>query len=253
MLQTLELASPRNLPCVSENTRPADSLDWEGTDNERDIFIAAILLNSYDKLMANILTYLPTDIHYLFIIKISLGHAACHYLVALGEKRLQLNKWGIVALAPMACCYSKIILSLNYSNIKSIENKKECRESMDVGGGGNIPILQHTNDSFIVFFSGRNTFIICPSKQRNRKYPSAWKWQCHLPSGSCFSLAGGRKHYVIVLHLISGRFRPTAKKKNGHIFHIWFFLFPLVQILHPSARPHVWMRLDMEMSNVADQ
>lgn len=71
--------------------RPAHSTEREQT-TVGDVFIAAIVLNSSDKLMANILTYLPPDIHYLFIIKISLGHAACHYSDALGEKRLQLNK-----------------------------------------------------------------------------------------------------------------------------------------------------------------
>lgn len=108
-----------------------------------------------------------------------------------------------------------------------------------------IPILQHTSDFIVLFFSGRNTFIICPSKQRNRKYPSAWKWRCHLPSGSCFSLAGGGKHYVIRTFRTASNFRTVSDpllllrhvKKKAHIFHIWFLLFPLVQILHPSEDP----------------
>ena len=56
-----------------------------GTKRCRDVFIAAILLNSYDKLMANILTDLSTNIHYLFIIKNSIWHTVCHYSDVLGE------------------------------------------------------------------------------------------------------------------------------------------------------------------------
>lgn len=73
----------------------------------------------------------------------------------------------------------------------------------------------------LFFFPGRNTFIICPSKQRNRKYPSAWKWRCHLPSGSCFSLAGGGKHYVIRTFRTASNFRTVSDpllKKNGPYF-----------------------------------
>lgn len=166
----------------------------------------------------------------------------------------------------MACCYSIIIPSLNYSSIKSIEKKKEKKNVENrwmLAAGGKHPHPPTHKWFHCVFFSGRNTFIICPSKQRNRKYPSAWKWRYHLPSGSCFSLAGGGKRYVIRTFRTASNFRTVSdpllllqhvkKKKTTHIFHIWFFLFPLVQILHPSARPHVWMRLDMEMSNAADQ
>lgn len=45
----------------------------------RDVFIAANLLNSHDKLMANILTDISTDIYYLFIIKNSIWQIVCHY------------------------------------------------------------------------------------------------------------------------------------------------------------------------------
>lgn len=55
-----------------------------GTKRCRDVFIAT-LLNSYDKLMANILTELSTNIHYLFIIKNSIWQTACHYSDVLGE------------------------------------------------------------------------------------------------------------------------------------------------------------------------
>lgn len=43
------------------------------------------LLNSYDKLMANILTDLSTNIHYLFTIKNSIWQTVCHYSDVLGE------------------------------------------------------------------------------------------------------------------------------------------------------------------------
>lgn len=51
----------------------------------RDVFIAAIILNSYDTLMANILTDLSNNIHYLFIIKNSIWQTACNYSDVLGE------------------------------------------------------------------------------------------------------------------------------------------------------------------------
>ena len=56
-----------------------------GTKRCRDVFIAATLLNCYDKLMANILTDLSTHIHYLFIIKNSIWQTVCHYSDGLGE------------------------------------------------------------------------------------------------------------------------------------------------------------------------
>lgn len=49
------------------------------------VFIAAMLLKSYDKLMANILTDLSTDIHYLFIIKNAIWQTVHHYSAMLGE------------------------------------------------------------------------------------------------------------------------------------------------------------------------
>lgn len=56
-----------------------------GAQSDTDVFIAALLLNSYDKLMANILTDLSTNMHYLFIIKNSIWQTVCHYSDVLGE------------------------------------------------------------------------------------------------------------------------------------------------------------------------
>lgn len=57
----------------------------------KDVFITAHISSSHDKLMANILSYLSTNIHYLFIIKNSMRERERHYSEAPG-KVAHLNK-----------------------------------------------------------------------------------------------------------------------------------------------------------------
>lgn len=109
----------------------------------------------------------------------------------------------------MACCYSKT-LPLNDSNIKSI---KKCGRRIDVGEKKKkrkVPSLAHIARIYYIF--GKKHFIVLDpfkKKKNSPTYQNCWKWLCHTPSGSCFSLAEKENimfsaHFQLASHLGGG-------------------------------------------------